>query len=281
MSETDQKESDVPFDLPQEEEEVISSLAEESSEPVITSSIEFPTGGSWTTTSGGSASGSGPHASADGGPGQGPVAELGFQGPGFKEVAVVDGDIFQIGRLNGDQVVDDRFLSPFHCQLRRVGNTFVLEDLGSVNGVYLRIADQLELEDHDEILTGSQRLLFRTTWDPPAGQIGPHATNVPILGAALPSEAARVIVYLSGGLVGATFPVGDELTIGRANADICAPNDPDLSRIHARIVKKGDGYAIRDEESTYGTFVRIHDPVELIDGDCFVVGRTRVSVRYS
>ncbi len=275
------KENQVPFEIPSEEEEVISSLAEESSEPVITSSIEFPEGASWTTTSGGVATGSGPHTAApSSASAPSVVAELGFQGPGIKGVATVDHEVFQIGRSHGHHTLDDRFLSPYHCQLRRHGNSYRLEDLGSANGVYLRIADELALEDHDEIICGSQRLLFRTTWDAPPSGSGPHAANAPALGAALPTEAARVILYLAGGLIGGIYLIGDELSIGRDSTDIFAPNDPDLSRQHAQIVRRDDGYLIRDMQSTFGTFVRIHDPVELIDGDCFVVGRTRVSVRY-
>lgn len=282
MSEQRHKDSDVPFELPKEEEEdVLSSIGEDASEPVITSSIEFPEGESWTTTSGGVATGSGPHAAAHRTEPSGRPAELGFQGPGIREAVTVTGPIFQIGRSHGDLVLDDRFLSPFHCQLRRMNDSYRIEDLGSINGVYLRIADELALEDRDEIITGSQRLIFRTTLDAPAGPSAPNASSVPILGAALPSNSARVITMLSGGLIAGIFPVRDGLRIGRENADITAPNDPDLSRHHAEIVRRDDGrYVIRDKKSTFGTFVRIHDPVELLDGDCFVIGRTRVSVRY-
>jgi pSer/pThr/pTyr-binding forkhead associated (FHA) protein len=275
-----QRDSDVPFEIPDEDDELMSSLDEESSEPVITSSIEFPEGASWTTTSGGSASGSGPHGAISADDVETVVAELAFQGPGVKEVSTVDTAVFQIGRTNGDRVIDDRFLNPYHCQLRRDRGTYLLEDLGSANGVYLRIADELLLEDFDEFICGTQRFVFRTTWDAPTGAHGPHVASVPALGAAMPTDAARVLVYLAGGLVGGIYPVGDSLEIGRDSDDMSISSDPDLSRQHAQIVRTDDGYLLRDLQSTFGTFVRIHDPVELIDGDCFVIGRTRVSVRY-
>ena len=70
-------------------------------------------------------------------------------------------DRFVIGREAGDlRVSDDPYLSGEHVAIRRVGARYVLSDLDSSNGTFLRIQDEVELRPGDEILIGGQVFRF-------------------------------------------------------------------------------------------------------------------------
>jgi pSer/pThr/pTyr-binding forkhead associated (FHA) protein len=86
---------------------------------------------------------------------------------------------------------------------------------------------------------------------------------------------------MEGDHIGGVYPLGQRMTIGGANADLCFPEDSILSSPHAVIHRDGDRYLLRDLESESGTFIRIADAVELIDGDCFLVGRTRIRLTFA
>ncbi len=188
---------------------------------------------------------------------------------------------YLIGRDGADLVLPDEYVSDFHAQLRAQGDVVVLEDLGSENGVYLRIADEMKLEDHDEIVTGHQRFIFRKSWDPPpAPPTSPFGRRAPVLGGERPGDAARLIQVYHGGTIGGMWRIATSLMIGKQNADVCEPDDPWLSPSHAIIERRGSDFYIKDTNSQFGTFIRLLESVELIDGDYFVVGRTRIKITY-
>ena len=60
-----------------------------------------------------------------------------------------------IGRTEGDLVVADPALSELHCKLIPAKNSLTIEDLGSRNGVYVRINEEVELHDQDQISIGT------------------------------------------------------------------------------------------------------------------------------
>jgi DNA-binding response OmpR family regulator len=68
---------------------------------------------------------------------------------------VLGGEVASIGRWQGNQVmIDDRWVSRYHAEVRREGDRYVLLDLGSKNGTFLngrRITTPTSLSDGDEI----------------------------------------------------------------------------------------------------------------------------------
>ena len=79
-------------------------------------------------------------------------------------------------------------------------------------------------------------------------------------------------------------PLRETLTIGRdARNDLALPDDPKVSRQHARIRQEGDMYVIEDLQSRNGTFLeresevtRITSPQQLRSHDVVRVGATRL-----
>ncbi len=75
---------------------------------------------------------------------------------------------------------------------------------------------------------------------------------------------------------------GQSLMVGRTElADVCLPDDPQLSGVHFELICSRDRVWILDRQSTNGTFVngeRI-DKADLGDGDQLLSGRTRFTVR--
>ena len=80
-------------------------------------------------------------------------------------------------------------------------------------------------------------------------------------------------------------PLRETLTIGRdARNDLALPDDPKVSRQHARIRPEGDTYVIEDLQSKNGTFLeresedtRITSPQQLRSHDVIRVGSTRLA----
>lgn len=195
-----------------------------------------------------------------------------------REVPVADHRSI-LGREGADVVLDDPFVSSLHAQLFWDGDALVLDDLDSFNGVFLGIANDLALEDLDELVVGQQRFVFRSQWEAPETD-DRSDVSVPKLGAPVGRAPVRLLRYLEGGRLAGVFRVGDRLSVGSDAGDIVFPDDYELSSPHAAVVRDGDAFVLRDLDSEGGTFLRIHDPVELVDGDRFVLGRTHVDVAF-
>lgn len=210
----------------------------------------------------------------------GPKPTLVVRSPGgtMETRRTIDSPRFLVGRENCDLELDDRFVARWHIQLFERDGALVLQDLNSRNGVYLRIADDLALEDGDQIVVGDQRFEFRTTWDEPAKRRG---GDTDAMGGTWAGNPVRLIRYMEGDHIGGVYPLVQRLTIGCSGADLCFPEDSMLSSPHAVIRREQDRFLLRDLESESGTFIRIADAVELIDGDCFLVGRTRIRLSFA
>jgi len=182
-----------------------------------------------------------------------------------------------IGRTEGDVVLsDDPYLSPRHARLRRRGEGWLLRDLDSANGIYVRIREPVDLVDGDMILLGQQVLRFELLDDGelPIGPATQH--GVLMFGTPEVPRMARLTQYTTEG-VGRDvhYVYRDETVLGRENGDIVFTDDPFLSRRHAAITadRMSRRFVLRDLGSSNGTAVRFHGERVLAPGDQFRVGR--------
>lgn len=95
---------------------------------------------------------------------------------------------------------------------------------------------------------------------------------------------AKRLVITSGPKAGLELPLGaDSLTIGRSSESALVIRDDYTSSHHARLLVRGDSWAIQDLDSTNGTFVagqRVSGaPVALSLGTPIKVGATTFELR--
>jgi pSer/pThr/pTyr-binding forkhead associated (FHA) protein len=220
------------------------------------------------------------------------IAKDGGEGPSYPLYDQVD-----IGRVEGNIVVaEDRYLSPRHARLERTGATLQLRDLGSVNGVFLRLApgrsngskpaeSEVPLRDQDLFLVGQQVIRFEVVRDAEEG-LGPAIEHGTLLfGTPTSPRFARLCQRTIEGVTRDVYYISKrETVLGRESGDIVFTEDPFLSRRHAII--RADSlpppskstsdearFTLIDLGSSNGTFIQIRGNVTLKDGDQFRIGQ--------
>jgi FHA domain len=82
---------------------------------------------------------------------------------------------------------------------------------------------------------------------------------------------------------GLTFPLGAEITIGRAaGCAVALADDTFVSQLHARVFYRGDGYWVEDLGSTNGTLLngrKVSGAMALRRGDRVQVGQSVLELR--
>ena len=66
-----------------------------------------------------------------------------------------------IGRESGDIVITDPFISGTHAEIVQREGKFYLRDLNSSNGVFVRITDEIEIEEGTEFLLGKHQFIVQ------------------------------------------------------------------------------------------------------------------------
>jgi hypothetical protein len=179
-------------------------------------------------------------------------------------------DETRVGTAVGDDEVKldvDPFVAPVHAVLRFEGQQLYVEDLGSVNGVFLAFKER-KIEGGGELRFGHQRL--RIEW------LQDHREMVapdPIWGSPDPGYVARAVQLFEGGIEGDVFPLRTgENIVGRAAGDITFPSDGYISSRHATIAISGKTISVKDLGSANGTFARIANRAPVALGDLLLVG---------
>ena len=91
------------------------------------------------------------------------------------------------------------------------------------------------------------------------------------------SRADRLVVVEPPELVGREFPLGDELTVGRAAGCQITLDDTFVSQLHARVFRRESQYLVEDLGSTNGTYLnrtKVAGPMVIQSGDRLQVGNT-------
>ncbi len=191
-----------------------------------------------------------------------------------------------IGRSEGDfKIPHDAMISTKHAELVRMPYKeswkWVLNDLGSTNGTYVRVGSGI-LRDGQEFLVGRSRYRF----DAAKGD-QTHAESAPNTGVTMSWQGSGAMTLLPS-LVELTVQgdgrriliASDEVWLGRdASCQVIPADDPFINPRHARVHKDIRGrWFIENNKSLNGVWVRVEQmPLE---GHCqFLLGEQRFKLQ--
>lgn len=162
-----------------------------------------------------------------------------------------------------------------HMKLRYDRTSLIVEDLGSINGVYLRVVQPTELSDGMRFRVGNQTIEFH--------EPGAFEPAVPLVGEDGEEYCSRDLEPLAfldlirpNGQPGLRFPITkpDATIIGREgpNTHIALTSDNSVSGMHARIYRKDGKFILEDLKSRNGTFVHVLGSTKVTSGDVLLAG---------
>lgn len=183
---------------------------------------------------------------------------------------------FDIGSREGHvRLGDDPYVAPLHARLVLEGGRWYMVDLGTLNGVYRRLAPSVELGDGDLILLGQQVLRFELVMDAERALRPAYQHGVALFGTPAAARYARLCQRTVEGVTRDVVHVGrDELSLGREGTDLSFPDDGFLSRRHAVLRRDAAAgrFTLEDAGSSNGTFVSVRGRAQVRDGDVFRIG---------
>jgi pSer/pThr/pTyr-binding forkhead associated (FHA) protein len=174
------------------------------------------------------------------------------------------------GRTEGQiQVPEDGTVSPRHARFHFEGGVLRVDDLGSVNGTYIRIRAPHRVAVGDEIRLGRQLLRIEPLPRPSV----PEEGAVRAWGAPDPGCKLRLAQLLEGGGLGEIFPLKPgENQLGREAGDLVFPGDRYVSARHAKLDVSEQEVTLTDLGSSNGTFVKVAGSTPLKPGDNILIG---------
>ena len=181
-----------------------------------------------------------------------------------------------VGRDRGDvKYPDDNYLSKKHARFfRDAQGRFSVEDLGSLNGTFLRLRAPFKLEHRDTLFLGRHAFRFELLQyeeqDDRTIEGDPLTRVQGVQGAA---PRARIVKRQEEGFRGVPFFFGTaKYVLGRTDGTHNFQKDDLMSRRHASITYRDGDYWIEDLGSQNGSFVRLRGPHSLETGDVVKMG---------
>lgn len=200
-----------------------------------------------------------------------------------------------IGRATENSIVlTDPKISRQHAQLNWVDGGWQLVDLASSNGTFVNgeKVDRRHLLPGDTIQIGSSLLRYEAGAAVPAQEDGTVAINdeadldrtladATVVVKLSQVDLPRLAVRIPGRPTWELALDGDEFTIGRTGNNDVVIDLPQVSRQHARLVRRGDRFILKDNDSSNGTWfgsTRI-DEAPLQGGDTFQIGTAQLILK--
>ncbi|HEU5056620.1 MAG TPA: FHA domain-containing protein, partial [Kofleriaceae bacterium] len=159
----------------------------------------------------------------------------------------------KIGRDHGQIFENDGYLSPTHCDIIVSAGGAVVRDLDSLNGVFVRMTGEEEIQPGQIIRMGQELLRFDLL-EPPT----PLEDGTEVMGSPNPGYWGKITVIIGNGVDGSAYPLlGESVTMGRERGDINFPDDGYVSGLHARLSTRNGKVYLADLGSSNGTFLRV------------------------
>jgi hypothetical protein len=181
-----------------------------------------------------------------------------------------------IGRGQGALFDADPYLSPRHAEFTFGADGLVVRDLRSLNGVFIKIMQEEQLETGDVFRIGQELLRFDVI-APPA----PLEDGTEIIGTPNPGFWGRLSVIVGRDVDGPAFPLFDEtVVLGRERGDILFPEDGYVSGTHAQLTLRDGHVYLSDLGSSNGTFFRIRGTRTTSSGSLLLMGQQLFRASY-
>lgn len=179
-----------------------------------------------------------------------------------------------VGRTGDTRFPTDAFLSPKHAVLTIDHGNLGIEDLYSLNGTFIKLADEIPLTPGDVFLMGRQVLRFEKfeqTITPKARA----SDGTRYMGSPPPGGQYKLLQVGIGGVIQNVYCIPESgAVLGREKGDIIFPRDKFMSGRHAQIYPREDGtYCLVDLNSSNGTWIKIWEKTSLKDGDFIFMGQ--------
>ena len=160
----------------------------------------------------------------------------------------------KLGRSFGPVFENDGYLSPVHAQLDIRGQSAVVRDLDSLNGVFVKMTQEEELTNGQILRIGQELLRFELIAAPE-----PTADGTELMGSPNPGFWGKLTVIIGRDITGAAFPLlGESCTLGRERGEINFPDDGYVSGLHARVILRDGRVILADLGSSNGTFIKVN-----------------------
>jgi pSer/pThr/pTyr-binding forkhead associated (FHA) protein len=175
----------------------------------------------------------------------------------------------KIGRNFGSIFENDGYLSPVHADLMITPPTALVRDLGSLNGVFVKMTGEEEVQPGQILRIGQELIRFELINPPEA-----TADGTEIMGSPNPGYWGRLTVIIGNNVDGAAFPLlGENITLGRERGEINFPDDGYVSGLHARLTIRDGRVFLIDLGSSNGTFVKVNGERGLTNESYVLLGQ--------
>lgn len=182
-----------------------------------------------------------------------------------------------LGRKSEHEVLaNDPFLSPEHASVSYESGRVMLRDLDSINGVFCRLRDDVELQHGDMIRVGQELLRFELAEKNDALPTDWKGGDAEVERQGSPDRGVWGRLALIGGPGVETLAYEvhtSEVTLGREIGTILFRDDGFVSGKHARIYRDQERVFLRDLGSSNGTYVKVRGDRQLSNGDLILMGQ--------
>jgi pSer/pThr/pTyr-binding forkhead associated (FHA) protein len=184
--------------------------------------------------------------------------------------AIVDG--VAVGRDTGSIFSGDNYLSPLHAVFTRQGPRVLVDDAGSLNGVYLKLRPNApwRLRWGDMFRVGQQILRLESLEGP-----NQYTDDVRHFGSPTHGYVARVALMIGRETTGNAFLIPQAgFHLGRERGHALFAEDGYVSSLHCQLTVDGsDAIWLTDLGSSNGSFVRLKQQHAVSGGDVLLMGQ--------
>lgn len=169
-----------------------------------------------------------------------------------------------IGKTSGPLLEVDPYLAPLHLQIDfQPPNTFILTDLESLNGVFVKLTNEEKIVSGAIFRVGQQLLKFENLSQGIDNLFGSPRWNY----------WGKISSLINTVQQGSTFLLhGNNVIIGRTRGEIIFADDQYISGAHAQLSYREENIFLQDLGSSNGTFLKITGEKHLQSGASILLG---------